>query len=370
MSSRLETMMGMMSPPGPETVIDGKRYLYFGGTSYFGLHSHPAVVRAGIRAFQKYGTHSATSRAGFGNNPVLVQLEEKLRLFLGQPGALTFPSGYLSILALVQSLCHQFQAIFIDEGSHFCVWDAAASSGKPVFPFRHRDPDSLLQTIRKSLKPGERPLLLTDGVFPTYGHISPLPEYAKILSGYDGLIGLDDAHGVGVLGAKGRGTMEYFSLSGQNCWIAGTLSKAFGGHGGFFVGRRKFIQSARALIGTFIGSTPIPTPLAAASSKGIDILRRHPEMRTKLARNVALAKAGMRRLGIPTEDTPVPIIAWSLDSEKKMSRLQKELMGRGIAIAFLKYAGAPSRGVLRITIFATHTTAHIERLLSELSQLI
>lgn len=357
-------------PPGPLTVIDGRRYLYFGGTSYFGLHGHPEVIRAGIKAFQKYGTHNATSRTGFGNNPVLFDLENKLRTFFNQEGALTFASGYLSILVLTQALADRSAVVFVDERAHFCVRDAALATGRPVFPFRHRDPEALLKKLKKELRPGQRPLLLSDGVFPTFGHIAPVPEYNRILKAYDGLLCLDDAHGVGVLGRKGRGTYEHFNLRSERCHFAGTLSKAFGGHGGFIVGSPDLIENAKTKTGVYIGSTPIPTPLAAAAAKGIEILRRHGQMRAQLYRNVALAKGGMKRLGIPVEETPVPIIAWSLDSEKKMARVHKELMRRGIAIAFLKYAGAPASGVLRVTLFSTHTSAQIEQLIGELAKIL
>jgi len=361
---------GMGSPPGPETVIDGKRYLYFGGTGYFGLHGHPAVVRAGVKALQKYGTHSATSRSGFGNNPALLNLEQKLRSFFREEEAITFASGYLSILVLAQALASQYGAIFMDEAAHFCVHDAAGATGKPVFAFKHRDPDDLHRTIRTKLKRGQRPLLLTDGVFPTFGRIAPVPDYARILEPYAGLIGLDDAHGVGVLGINGRGTYEHFGIKSANFHFAGTLSKAFGGHGGFITGGRELITNVRSRTGTFIGSTPVPTPLAAATARAIEILRLHPGMRARLRRNVTLAKAGMKALGIPVEDTPVPIIAWTPGSGRRMAWIQQELMKRGIAIAYLKYAGAPAEGVLRVTIFSTHTAAQIHQLVEELARIL
>ncbi len=358
----------MGSPPGPETIINGRRYLYFCGTGYYGLHSHPAVIRAGIKAFQKYGTHSATSRSGFGNNPVLLDLEQKLREFFGQEEAVTFASGYLGSLVLAQALAGRYEAVFVDEGAHFCIRDAAAALGKPVYSFGHRDPDDLLRVIKKRLKPRQRPLVLSDGIFPTFGQLAPLPDYVRVLERYNGLINLDDAHGVGVLGAKGRGTPEYFGLRSPSCHVTGTLSKAFGGHGGFIVGQKELIRSVRSKTGTFIGSTPIPTPVASATAKGIEILQRHPEMRKKLYRNAALAKAGLKALGIPVEETPVPVIAWSIGSEKKMVMIQQELMKRGIAIAYIKYAGAPAAGVLRVTIFSTHTAGKIQRLIEALAK--
>jgi 7-keto-8-aminopelargonate synthetase-like enzyme len=348
--------------------IGGKRCLYFAGTGYFGLHGHPEVIRAGVEAFYEYGTHSATSRAGFGNNPVLLKVEERLKEFFAEEDAAYYASGYLGSLILSQALADQYDVIFVDESAHFCISDAINSVGKPVHSFPHRDPAALERKLRAKLKPRQRPFLLTDGVFPTYGRIAPVPDYAAILEPYDGLIGLDDAHGVGVLGPNGRGTFEYFGMRSERLHLAGTLSKAFGGHGGFVAGGTKLIERIRKTVGAFLGSTPTPTPIAAATAKGIEILRNHPGMRERLKRNVAAVKAGMKKLGVETDETPVPIVAWSLESAERMRNVQKALLNRGTAVAYLKYIGAPPEGVLRVTVFSTHTAEHIRRLLEELGK--
>jgi len=360
----------MESPPGAETVLDGRRYLYFGGTGYFGLHGHPAVIRAGVRAFQKYGTHSATSRAGFGSNPSLLEVEARLREFFREDDAVYFGSGYLGSLILAQALADRYDAVFVDEQAHFCIRDIAYSPRKPVFWFRHRDPDDLTKKLKARLKAGQRPFLLTDGVFPIYGRIAPVPEYAKVTAAYGGLIGLDDAHGVGVLGAHGRGTFEYFGMNASHLYFTGTLSKAFGGHGGFAVGKRSLTGRIRSTVGAYVGSTPTPTPIAAATAKGIEILLRHPEMRDRLRRNTATLKEGLRSLGIEADDTPVPIVAWCVGTEKEMRGIQKDLLRRGIAVPYLKYIGAPASGVLRVTVFSTHTAGQIRRLLEELARIL
>ena len=361
-------MNGMESAPGAETTIGGKRCLYFAGTGYFGLHGHPEVIRAGIAAFQKYGTHSATSRTGFGNNPVLLEVEERLKEFFGEDDAAYFSSGYLNSLVLAQGLADRYDVIFVDESAHFCISDSVHSVGKPIHSFRHRDPADLKKKLKAKLKARQRPFLLTDGIFPTYGRIAPVTDYVEILEPYNGLIGLDDAHGVGVLGPNGRGTYEYFGLKSSRLHFAGTLSKAFGGHGGFVIGRKRLIERIRKTIGAYIGSTPTPTPIAAATAKGIEILMKRPEMRERLRQNIATVKAGMKKLGVETDETPVPIVAWSLKSAEKMKKVQKELMNCGIAIAYLRYIGAPPEGVLRLTIFSTHTPEHIRRLLEELEK--
>jgi 8-amino-7-oxononanoate synthase len=171
-------MSGMESAPRAETVLDGRRYLYFGGTGYFGLQGHPAVIRAGLRAFPRYGTHSATSRAGFGDNPVLLDVERRLQQFFHEEAAVYFGSGYLGSLILGQALADLTDIVFVDELAHFSINDAVSALGKPVARFRHRDPDDLRKTLKKRLRARQRPFLLTDGVFPVFGRIAPVPAYA------------------------------------------------------------------------------------------------------------------------------------------------------------------------------------------------
>ncbi len=360
----------MESAPGPETVINGTKYVYFAGTGYFALHGHPEVIQAGIDAFRKYGTHSATTRSGFGNNPVLLEVERKVAEYFGTEDAVYFVSGYFDNLILAQGLANDYDVLFIDETSHFSIRDGVATVRKPVFTFRHRDADDLSVQIKKNLKPGQRPLLMSDGVFPTFGVIAPVPDYMKVLEPYGGLISLDDSHAVGVLGSNGRGTYEHFGVKSDRLYFAGTLSKAFGGHGGFIPASHKLIQYIRQNLGVYSGSSPTPTPIAAASSKGIDLLTAHPEWRDKLRKNTAMVKQGIRKLGFEVNDNPMPIVTWTLKSADEMKKVQKALMARGVAVAYLKYVGAPSGGVLRATIFSAHTEAHIQKLLEELKRVV
>jgi len=360
----------MESAPGPETVINGKRYIYFGGTGYFALHGHPEVIEAGIAAFRKYGLHSATSRTGFGNTPVQLDLEQKIAEYFGTEDSLHFVSGYLDNLFLVQALKDQIDVVFIDETAHFSIRDAVYSALKPVIMFRHRDPEDLSQKLKETLKPGQKPLLMTDGIFPTMGVIAPVPDYVKIIEPYDGLISLDDSHSVGVLGSNGRGTYEHYGLKSDRLYFAGTMSKAFGGHGGFIPGNKQFIQYIKTTCGAFAGATPSPTPAMAASAKGLEIVKNHPEMRERLRKNVAMVKTGMKKLGFEMNDNPVPIVTWTMKSADDMKKIQKELMNRGVAVAYTKYIGAPASGALRASIFSEHKPEHINKLLEEVGKLV
>ena len=149
------------------------------------------------------------------------------------------------MLILAQALSDDFDAVFMDGSAHVAVADAAASVKKPVFLFRHRDPGHLERLLKARLRPGQRPLVLTDGVFPVYGRIAPVRDYAEALAPYRGLLAVDDAHGAGVLGPNGRGVTEHFGLRPGAAHVAGTLSKAFGGHGGFIVGGKRLIARVR-----------------------------------------------------------------------------------------------------------------------------
>jgi 8-amino-7-oxononanoate synthase len=361
----------MESAPGPETVINGRKYIYFGGTGYFGLHGNPEMIQVAIDAITKYGMHSATSRTGFGNNPVLLDAEKKIAGYFGTEESLYFVSGYLSGLFMAQGMADQFDLAFVDETGHFSVKDGVYSTRKPVVFYKHRDPSDLRAKLKSELKAGQRPLVITDGVFPTFGVIAPVPDILKELEPYNGILCLDDAHAVGVLGANGRGTCEHFGIKpGDKIIMSGTLSKAFGGHGGFVPASAAFIQKIKQTVGAYSGASSPPTPIAAASAKGLELVQSHPEWREKLWKNVARVKKGLRKLGFDVGDTPMPIVTWALKSADEMKRVQQALLDRGIALPYTKYIGAPEGGVLRASIFSSHTDEQIDRLLEELKKLV
>ena len=206
-------MFLLQTPPGPVAQIDGREYLYFVGTGYLGLQAHAEVISAACEATRRYGIHSATTRAGFGNIPPTLDAERRIAQFFGTEAAFYFASGYAGNSILLAALADDIDVIFVDQLSHYCVSEAAQQSGRPVFRFRHCDPGDLATGLRKKLRPGQRPLVISDGVFSVRGTIAPVAEYYNVLGGYDGAaLLLDDAHAIGVLGAQGRGTYEHAGL--------------------------------------------------------------------------------------------------------------------------------------------------------------
>lgn len=361
----------MESPPAAETVIDGKRYLYFGGTGYYSLQNHPTLMKAAVEALIKYGMHSATSRSGFGTTPLHVAVEKKAAEFFGTEDAAYIASGYLCNIAGFQALTATagFDAVFVDEGSHYSVIDFVHLLQSPVVTFAHAEPEDLRKKLRAHLKAGQKPLVVSDAIFPLMGQMAPVPAYVEISAPYGASIWLDDSHGVGVLGAKGRGTYEYYGLESDRLLFGGTFSKAFGSHGGIIPGEKNFIQTIRT--GHVMNGATSPTSSAAASAlASMELLTQHPEWRTQLWNNARMLKAGLRQMGFAIDDSPVPIAAWRLKSSQEMDRVHKELMNRGICIQRAHYVGGGPEGVLRAVVFSSHTAEQIDRLLGELKSLM
>ena len=361
----------MESAPGPLTVINGKEYIYFGGTSYYGLHNNSEVINAAIEALKQYGVNSSSSRNSYGTTPLLLEVEREAAEFFNCEDAAYLASGFLSDIAAVQAFINLnlFDAIFIDEISHYSNDYASKLSGKKVCQFTHLNVSDLEEKISKNLKPGERPLIITDGIFPIFGKIAPLQNYLEIIEKYNGVIWVDDAHALGVIGENGRGTFEHFNMKSDRLFFGGTMSKAFGGFGGIIPGTKKFISDIKHSQ-TQNGSTPPPSSAAAASLTGMKILKSKPEMRIRLWENARRLKLGLKKLGIEIDDTNVPVVAWTMKSIGEMENVQSDLMKKNISIQLINYIGAGETGALRIVVFSSHTNEQIDGLLYELGKVL
>jgi 8-amino-7-oxononanoate synthase len=366
----------MESRTGTEVVLNGKHYLYFAGTSYFQLHSHPDVIKAAIDATQQYGIGSATSRVLTGTTPLLEKLEEKLAGYFNTEDATYLPSGYLSSLAGLKALDEMglFQVIFLDEESHYSLTDAASATGKPVILFRNRDLDDLRTKIEKHLGKGECPLVATDGLFPIMGTLAPVRKYLDLAKKYQGLVWVDDAHGVGILGAHGRGICEALGTPSNRIYLGATLSKAFGAYGGIIAGSRDFIEKVRA--GSVMTGSSSPMHAAvAAGIKGLELVQENHKLRKKLWENARYLRESMEHVGVGTETVfipemhgTIPIFSFSYGDAASMRSIHKFLMKQGIYIQYTSYKGAGSEGVLRIVVTSSHKKAEIVRLTQSLKE--
>ena len=368
----------MQSPPGPETIIDGVRYLYFAGTSYLGLAAHPEVIEAGCEAMRRYGVHSATTRARFGTNPPVLEIERRAAEFFGTEDAFYFGSGYIANHIMVPALAPEVDAVLVDGAAHYCVAEAAWLAGVPVAAFHHRDVDDLARLARER----RRVLVMADAVGPSSGALAPVAEYLRALEGCErALLLLDDAHGFGALGENGRGLFDELGLwqrvnaipaaRGVSLFVCGTLAKALGGFGGIVPGTRDFVRRVRASSHYFDGASAPASAVAGATAKALEIVTRDPSLRHRLRENTLRLRAGLRALGLTVPEGATANFGVVAGGAANMRRIHETLKARGILLPYVgAYSGIPPEGVLRFAVFANHSLAQIDRLLEELRTIL
>lgn len=371
----------MQSPPGPEVVVDGRRYLYFGGTSYLGLHAHPAVIEAGCEALRAYGVHTATTRSGFGTSPLVVKVEELAARYFGTQEAFYFASGYAANHVVLPLVAQSATAIFLDEDAHFCVQEAARLTHKPIHRFRHQDPAHLAERLQAILKGGDVPLVVADGVSSAAGRVAPVNDLIRVLSRYaPSALHLDDAHGFGVLGARGRGTFELAGrwesvnggepAEGVSLSVGGTLAKALGGFGGVVPGTHRFLTELRRASHYYDGASAPASALAGSTAAALELLLVDPSFRERLSANIGRVGRGLLDLGIRVPDPPAAQAGFVLGGAENMRGLHQALRSEGILLPYLPaYQGVGSEGILRLAVFSQHTPEMLDRLFARLRDL-
>ena len=339
----------------------GRELAYFSGCDYFRLASHPAVIQAVNTGLRRFGLNVAASRRTTGNHSLYLKLEKQLAEFFHADAAVLVSNGYLTNLVATQALAGQFSHALIDEKAHASPADATQFLNCPVLKFKHHDAADLARTLARC-GGGARVVVLTDGMFAGDGSIAPLRDYLKLLPP-DGLLLVDDAHGAGTLGKHGGGAMELEGVSRHRVVQCVTLSKAFGGYGGAVLCSRKLRDQIVTRSSIFIGSTPLPLPLANAACTALAIVKRDPSLRARLNRNSNYVKDSLRRAGLALADAPGPIVPFQLKRSIQIPRLHRELLAAGIFPSFIKYPGGPAKGFFRFVISSEHTKSQLDKLL-------
>lgn len=343
----------------------GRTLLYFGGCDYFRLSQHPSVRKAAAGGLRRFGLNVAASRLTTGQHALYDRLEARLASFFEAEAALLVSTGYLTSSVVAQAWKGMFTHVFLDELAHPALQDAALQVGCRVTTFRHLDPVDLKRRVHR-LGRQARVLVLTDGVFPLDGAVAPLQTYIQSLPS-SGMLLVDDAHGAGVLGENGQGTLEYEGVGRDRVVQCVTLSKAFGVFGGAVMGSRELRERLFAHSRAFIGSTPIPLPMAAAALQSVNLLQRGNAKRTRMRRNADYVRSMLREQGFPVQGSPTPIIPLALAGRGPIQRLQRALLRAGIHPPFVQYAGAPE-GVFRFVISSEHTPAELDQLIGALTR--
>jgi 7-keto-8-aminopelargonate synthetase-like enzyme len=348
--------------PGHYIQIAGKTYSIFSGNNYLGLSGHPEVRKAAREAIDRYGLNVAAARHTTGTTAIHLKLEKELSDFKKREDSVVFASGYMGNGILLNALRDRYDTIFVDEAGHPSILDGVPREITKVKSYKHCDVRDLEDLLKKNKN--SRPLIITDGIFPLTGEISPLDEIYPVAEKYGAIIVTDDAHATGVLGECGIGTPEHFHLQDvPDIYQSDTLSKALGVYGGFISAGRDLIQGIRESSRTYLASTALPPPLASAACTSVRLIRQSPGLRTALSRNAAEIRKGITELGLQTSGSPTPIIPVYFDSLEKARQLSEYLKENGMIVPCVQYPVDMGKFITRIAVSTSHTGDQIQELI-------
>ncbi|HEY9134767.1 MAG TPA: 8-amino-7-oxononanoate synthase [Pseudomonadales bacterium] len=356
---------------GPEIKLAGKSYLNFCSNDYLGLANHPELVKSFKQAADEYGVGSGASHLVVGHSSVHHQLEEALAEFVGRPKALLFSSGYMANLGVVTALLGKNDSIFEDRLNHASLLDAGILCGARFQRFRHNDVNDLkIKLGKQQSEAGRRKLVVVDGVFSMDGDLAPLPELAALCQQEDAWLMVDDAHGLGVLGEAGRGTLSHFKCSKDDVPVLmGTLGKSFGTAGAFVAGSEALIDTLVQFARTYIYTTALPPAVAAASLCSLELVKNETWRREKLKALINQFRQGAKDLAYTLADSATAIQPILVGEPATALALSQALQAEGILITAIRPPTVPKGTArLRVTLSAAHSEDQVKQLLNALEK--
>ena len=355
------------SPQSPHVVADGRALVNFSSNDYLGLANHPALQEAAMAEWGRAGFGSGASRLVCGTLAAHERLEEAISGFKRTGAALCFSSGYAAAMGTIPALCSREDVIILDKLCHACLVDGARLSGARLRVFPHNDMGKLESHLRWARANHGRVLVVAESVYSMDGDVAPLREIVDLKDRFGAWLFLDEAHGVGVLGASGRGLAEESGVEGRIEVQMGTLGKALGAHGAYITGSRHLRDFLINRARSFIYSTAPPAPVAAAAAKAVEILggAEGVQLLRRLWRNIRNLGTA---LGIPEPTSAiVPII---VGAESAAMAAAENLLASGFLVPAIRYPTV-ARGTarLRVTVSATHSEQDVASLAKVLKSL-
>lgn len=352
-----------------EVIVDGRRLIDFSSNDYLGLAAHPALAAAMAECAARCGSGSGASHLISGHGKEHAALEEELAAFTGRQRALLFSTGYMANLGVVTALASRGESVLLDRLSHASLIDAGLLCGARFRRFPHCDAAAARRLLAES-EPATA-VLATDGVFSMDGDIAPLGPLSEAARTHEAWLVVDDAHGIGVLGANGRGAVELAGLgSDQVPVLVGTLGKAFGSFGAFVAGSKELIELLIQRARSYIYTTALPQPVAAATRTALHIAQQESWRRERALALTARFRAGAREVGVPLAESMTPIQPIPLGSAQTALRAQQALLAAGFWAVAIRSPTVPAgEERLRITLTAGHRESQVDALVESLGRI-
>ncbi len=351
--------------------VNGKLVLNFCSNDYLGLANHPDVITAFKKGVDQFGVGSGSAHLVTGHQSVHHELEQQLAEFVARPRVLLYSTGYMANLGVVSALLSKNDCIFEDKLNHASLIDAGQLSAATFKRYFHNDTSNLSLKLSEAQEHNNK-LIVSDGVFSMDGDVLALDKMIGVARQHDAAILIDDAHGLGVTGKTGRGTLEQFNASIDDVAILmGTLGKAFGTFGAFIAGSEMLIETLIQQSRSYIYTTALPPAIASATLASLKLVANEQWRREQLQQRITQFKVGAEQIGLnlmPSDTAIQPLLIGSSEQAITMSKLLEQ---KGILISAIRPPTVPHNTArLRITFSANHTKEHIEQLLSALESLL
>jgi 8-amino-7-oxononanoate synthase len=340
----------------------------FCSNDYLGLTRHPHIVAAMVAATERYGAGSGASHLVTGHGPEHAALERELAAFTGRERALVFSTGYMANLGVIAALAERHDAIIEDKLNHASLLDAARLAGAKLQRYAHADATAAAELLGKAA--GANALVVTDGVFSMDGDLAPLPALATAARAAKAWLIVDDAHGLGVVGASGGGTLEHFGLTSDAVPILiGTFGKAFGTFGAFVAASADVIEYLIQTARTYIYTTALPPGVAAATRAALAVVATEAWRREKVRAHTARFRERAASLGVPLLDSPTPIQPVLVGSAARALAVSRLVEQAGFLVTAIRPPTVPQGSArLRVTLSAVHEEAEIDALAAALAR--
>lgn len=355
------------SPQAEHIVANEQPYLSFCSNDYLGLANRPELIAAMQRAAGESGVGSGASNLITGHHRYHDALEKQLAAFVELPAALLFSTGYMANIGVLGALTGRGDAIFADKLNHACLNDGAYFSHAEFQRYPHNDVAALEKLLQAST--AKHKLIAADAVFSMDGDIAPIPEYLALCEKYDAYLYLDDAHGFGVLGEHGKGSLNHFKVKSPRIIMMATLGKAAGVAGAFVAGEQVVIDYLIQKAKSYVYSTPAPPALSATLSASVKLIEQGDDLRANLNRSIAYLKNNLKLNQWQLMDSDTPIQPLVVGGNKEALALSEYLQTCGILVPAIRPPTVPvGTARLRMSLSAAHTLDDMKKLVEAIHQ--
>jgi 8-amino-7-oxononanoate synthase len=369
----------LTSQAGPVVEMEGRETIMLGSNNYLGLTGDPRVKQASAEALEQYGTGVTGSRLLNGTTPLHVALEEELADWMGTEDAIVFSTGYQSNVGCLQAILEPSDTVICDSGDHASLLDGCKLSGAKLRPFRHNQMEKLEKMLQRAQDDGGGIMIVVDGVYSMEGDVCNLPSVVELANRYGARLMVDEAHGVGVLGARGAGATELFGLEDQVDLRMGTFSKSLASCGGFIAGDREVVDYLRISSRSFIFSASgVPASVGAALAALRIIRTEGPALFERLLSNADYLREGLKSMGLRVVEpglmpngsvATTPVVPVVVGDDWKAVLLWKALFDAGVYTNVAVHPAVPHGGaLLRTSLMATHEKEQLDRALETIGR--